>query len=191
MALDEGMVMAQITILDSENKRLTTIFAPIYSDMIVEGQELAFKVIGVDRNVLLNKNLLFDRMNMINGINDTVYRQLKKSVVEGIQAGETIDGISRRIKDVYNTVGSRVNMIARTEASHAINLATWMEYKESGLVPFKRWVTAKDERVRENHAANAAQGAIPIDKAFQNGEVYPSQASVNCRCRLVPITNAE
>ena len=94
----------------------------------------------------------------------------------------------RRIKDVYNKVGSRVTTIARTEASHAINLATWTEYKESGVVPFKKWITAKDERVRRSHSGNQSQGAIPINSAFQNGEVYPSQASVNCRCRLIPIT---
>jgi len=187
--LDENIIMAQITILDSENKRLTTMFSPIYEDMILEGQELAYQVLGVDRHVLLNKNLLIDRMNVINGINNTVYRQLKKSVVEGILDGDNIAGISRRIKDVYNKVGSRVTTIARTEASHSINLATWTEYKESGLVPMKKWITSQDERVRENHVANAAQGEIPIDKSFQNGEMYPSQSSVNCRCRLTPITS--
>ena len=64
--------------------------------------------------------------------------------------------------------------------------ATLMEYQENG-VPKVEWLTAGDADVREEHALNAAQGPIPVGTAFANGEHYPGESSVHCRCALAPV----
>lgn len=184
--LIESQVMNRLNLWDAENKRMTTIFGLFYGDMIKEGQNTAYTILNIDRHVELNKDLLFDRMNKITGINTTMYNKIRKSIHQGLLAGDDLAGIARRIKDIYNKVGSRVTMIARTESSAAINYAMWYEYKESGVVPRKAWITSKDDKVRPTCKSNAAQGVIPINQNFSSGQMYPD--GVNCRCRTIPIT---
>lgn len=74
--------------------------------------------------------------------------------------------------------------IARTEAGQAFNGATFEQYYRSG-VRMKAWHTVGDNRVRDDHTMNAAEGYIPIGNAFGNGEMYPGSGSINCRCALL------
>ncbi len=96
-------------------------------------------------------------------------------------AGETIDSLTRRIRDVWNsylTQGIREGMtiaeltkevqrafkgteraewwrarrIARTEAIGAANMGTAAAYRQAN-VPWKVWVTMMDGRVRDSHRA--------------------------------------
>lgn len=69
---------------------------------------------------------------------------------------------------------------AQTEYTRAANTARLESWKEAG-VQKKQWFTMDDERVRDEHLANAAEGAIPIDQPFGNGEMMPGEAP-NCRC---------
>ena len=77
----------------------------------------------------------------------------------------------------------RTETIVRTEKHRATSYGTHKSALFSGFTK-KSWHTAGDKRVRDPHRSNASQGEIPIDDAFQNGEEYPSQNTINCRCRL-------
>jgi len=109
--------------------------------------------------------------------------------MKGLDEGETVADISKRIKGLYaETNKSRSLTIARTETSSLISEATQKEYEDNG-VEEKQWITAGDSLVRQEHQDNEAQRAIPIGNAFSNGENYPGENSVNCRCSLIPVIN--
>jgi hypothetical protein len=75
----------------------------------------------------------------------------------------------------------RKETIAQAEERKAVSGAEYEEEQAHGAKEHC-WMTAGDGRVREEHAANEAQGWIPIDAAFQDGEKFPGQP--NCRCTI-------
>ena len=179
-----------INIFNEENQRLASMIVAYYMDMVKDGQEFALEMMGIDRDVILNKDVIYERVNMITdqgkGILNTVFNQIRIEVSDAINNGDSIDKLAERIKSVYNTTNSRALKIARTETSAVVSKATMLEYAENGI-QYKKWSTSKDERVREAHAANGRQGAIPVMASFQNGEKHPGEHSINCRCALIPI----
>lgn len=76
----------------------------------------------------------------------------------------------------------RLRMIKRTEINRAKNYGSLM-YAIDCDFETKRWNTAGDRRVRPSHRANAGI-TIPIKDTFPNGENYPGEISINCRCNL-------
>jgi 8-oxo-dGTP pyrophosphatase MutT (NUDIX family) len=77
----------------------------------------------------------------------------------------------------------RSEMIARTEVQRAMNAAALQRYREAG-VSYKHAVTAPGDLDGECSNA-AADGMIPLDSAFDCGEVIPP-FHVSCRCAIAP-----
>jgi len=46
---------------------------------------------------------------------------------------------------------------------------------------FKRWVTAGDDRVRDEHREVNGE-TVPFDEEFSTGEMIPGESTYNCRC---------
>jgi HK97 family phage portal protein len=117
---------------------------------------------------------------------DTTFDKVKSTINEGLSNGDGVDKIGRSLREVFDdmTVG-RGKTIARTETNYAMSLATDDAYKQSTVVTGKEWITSGDARVRDEHAMNAG---VIVDKngVFPNGEAYPAEHSVNCRCVLAP-----
>lgn len=136
-------------------------------------------------------DILLRRLNRITGINDTIWKNLQKTIGEGIKAGENLESIEQRIKNVYTFTGNRVKLIARTETAGVMNESALSVYLDNG-VRGKSWITAGDDKVRETHVGAAGDGVIPIDQRFSNGLMYPGEPNapasevINCRCALVP-----
>jgi len=185
-AVDVHMLINKINIQDAETKRLVETMVPLYKEVVQEGGEFALETLGLtEREYILNTNIILKRSNMIGGVVDTVFNQIKKQINDGINAGETIENITQRIKGVYNTTSNRARLIARTETSSLLSEASLEEYKHNG-VQRKQWASADDERVRDECRNADAQGPIPINQTFSNGLEFPS--AVNCRCCIIPVT---
>lgn len=84
----------------------------------------------------------------------------------------------------------RAFRIVQTEIQTVIGTARHEMFDRSG-VQMKRWITVGDNRVREEHLLNEAQGWIPTDTPFQNGALHPGSypSSINCRCVEEPMLN--
>lgn len=170
-------------IWDNENVVLVKQTTPIMIEIVKKGQMFALENMGIDRDVIINRGVVLDRLNKITGINTTVWNQIKMNLNEGIKNGETIDDIAERIKNVYSMAKKRSLVIARTEVTASMNLATIEEYKENNVREVE-WLTAGDSKVRDSHMQNAAAGPRPVGTPFPSGETYPS--APNCRCCLSP-----
>ena len=119
---------------------------------------------------------------------------LKRSLVEGILEGETVDQLATRIKRIHNRSGNRAATIARTEVGKAGEFGAYRESTESGLVEGHWWVPG-GENIRDSHAAMRGQYAI-LGTNFTTGKgnslMHPHDPQgvasevINCKCVLRP-----
>jgi Phage Mu protein F like protein len=92
-----------------------------------------------------------------------------------------------RYRDMLRTL--RAERISRTEAGRAYmesGQETMRQAVDSGLVSrvVKIWRTVGDDRVRDEHADMEGQERelSPNNEPYSNGEMYPGENSINCRC---------
>ena len=179
-------------------------------DWAAEDQELLMRTMpaivvainsGVDfgRELLgeqVSEQLVRQRVNalarekamLIVRINTTIKEQIARQLSEAIGEGETIGQMANRVRDVYNMAHARAVMIARTEMTGALNGGHFL-YAEIAGAKNKKWLTARDELVRDSHAAIEGQ-VVPMEQAFGNGLMYPGapgppEEVINCRCSWI------
>jgi SPP1 gp7 family putative phage head morphogenesis protein len=122
---------------------------------------------------------------LIKSIGDTTLEKLKKTLAEGVAAGEKIPSLASRVSSVYDGAkGYRSELIARTETIKASNSGAYQAYKQSGVVEKKQWLATMDDRVRDEHAAMNGE-IVGLNEAFSNGEMFPGEP--NCRCTVLPV----
>ena len=127
--------------------------------------------------------------DLIKSISNTTKDALRATLKEGIELGESIPKLAKRVSEVYEDAkGYRATSIARTECQTAHNSGALNGYRQSGVVEKKSWLTAGDERVRPEHAAMDGE-TVELDEPFSNGLMYPSEP--NCRCTIIPIVSKE
>lgn len=136
-------------------------------------------------------------------INSETDRQLRKTLQEGIDAGESIEELSARVENTYGAAsGYRAERIARSETIKASGFAQDEAWQQSGVVEAKEWFTAKDERVCEFCGDMDGKIVELGDNYFDKGDIMsvagkelkldywdidtpPLHAS--CRCTLLPV----
>lgn len=119
---------------------------------------------------------------------------LKRSLVEGILEGETVDQLATRIKRIHNKSGNRAATIARTEVGKAGEFGAYRESTESGLVEGHWWVPG-GLNIRDSHAAMRGQFAAlgtPFTTGAGNSLLHPHDSQgiakevIGCKCVLRP-----
>jgi SPP1 gp7 family putative phage head morphogenesis protein len=130
------------------------------------------------------------------GINDTVRRQVRRELAEGLKEGENVRDLSKRVADVYQRVlDFNSERIARTETIRASNFGALESYQQAGAEK-KEWMAELDERVRDTH--READGQVKaVDEPFDVGGeelMFPGdpdgspEETINCRCTVLPVT---
>lgn len=115
---------------------------------------------------------------------DTTFEVLKSKIVDGIANGDGVEKIGQSLREYFQDMSvGRSNTIARTETGYALSKATNDAYQQSAVITGKEWINAGDDRVRDEHVDNGGE-IVGKDEAFSNGEHYPGELSVNCRCVL-------
>jgi len=127
-------------------------------------------------------------------VNTSTGRQLRRTIRQGVDKGETISEIINRVHSVYGQARSfRAERMARTEVGSAINFGKLEAIRSSKVVTEKEWVTVLDGREREEHAQVDGQ-IVPRNKAFRVGGerlMYPRDPHgspeniINCRCTII------
>jgi SPP1 gp7 family putative phage head morphogenesis protein len=152
------------------------------------------------------QSFLNDRSRRVSkDINEETDKQLRATLAQGINAGDSIDQLAARVEQVYGAAaGYRAERIARTEARRTTTQAEVTAWDQSGVVEAKEWYTAHDERVCE--FCGPMDGTIEPDlhsSYFDKGTVYTGAEGgtlkldyeaidgpplhVNCRCDLLPV----
>lgn len=123
---------------------------------------------------------------LITKVNETTRDAVRRAILDGFKAGESLDGIAQRIADLGAFTVERAELIARTETTRALNGSqreSLSKYaQESGARATKSWLSQRDDKVRPEHESLDGQKR-PVDEAFSNGLQEPSEP--NCRCYLL------
>lgn len=146
-----------------------------------------------------------DREQLIVRAGEEVFEQVRTRVDVATAAGLSEAELADVVSDITNPDTddvdwrSRSQRIARTEVHGAEQGAqwAWMDSRvEAGLIdpPLRRWITAADERVREDHVGvQSVEWPQPFDVG---GELlrYPGDSRgsasnvINCRCAAITQT---
>jgi hypothetical protein len=138
-------------------------------------------------------------------LNETVEKELIKTLTKGIEEGESIAKLALRISNQFQEIeGYNSLRIARTETSRAVNAGSINAYKQSGVVESKKWLTANDGNVCPFCAQLSEDNdVIPLNNTFYpqdtildiDGQKLPLTYNPidypplhpNCRCVIIPI----
>lgn len=140
--------------------------------------------------------------NRLVRIPDEVYDLVARELVKGINLGESIPELSKRIDTVLSTTESerwpnRATVIARTESIGALNQGRLEAF---GIVSddedeplLKMWLAVDDTRTRPSHRAAEGQ-RVPLDQPFSVGLAQlmfpgdptgPANEVISCRCTML------
>jgi SPP1 gp7 family putative phage head morphogenesis protein len=208
---DEDNVIGRMAgYFEGQKAEIIRKFEPLYTEVMETAGKLALANIGIQRMIrhgetkqegtiefefegefIVNQELLKKRLNKVAGMNSTLFEQIKNSLLDGIEAGETIPMLQDRIRTIYNASAAKSRVIARTESASLMNGTTNQVYQEEG-VEQKQWLTTIDDATRQSHVDVDGE-IVPIGASFSNGLEYPGDANapaeevVNCRCALAPV----
>jgi HK97 family phage portal protein len=141
-------------------------------------------------------------------VNETTWKELQSTIAEGLQEGESITKIEKRLAKTFSDYATkdpaaaekltRLEMIARTETVGASTGGSLEAWKQSGVVTHKTWLAALDHRTRDTHIeAHRTYQAEPIlmtEDFFVGGGSGPGPGmigvaaeDINCRCTMQPV----
>ena len=126
-------------------------------------------------------------------VNTTTGDKVLNIIGKGRKDGTSVGDIAKKLREFgeFNTT-ARSERIARTEMTVAQGQGNLQTFKQAE-VPAKRWYTALDDRVRDNHMDVHGQ-IIALNEMFRVGSDMmegPGQGSdpaenINCRCVIIP-----
>lgn len=178
-----------------------------YDTVIAEtgGEASGVSVFEIDDPAIME--VFHDRARgLVGTAPQTIQNNLRRSLVEGITAGETFQELRERISSVYNVAGSpaKTKTVARTETAGFMNDARQQMFKLQGFKNFE-WITAGDEVVRPSHDALGREKIQPEGTDWSKLEKFiaaggnasgillqpgdrsgPPSEVINCRCVLIP-----
>ena len=123
---------------------------------------------------------------------DTIWN-IQKEIKQGLTQGDTYGTMAKRLKKELEISASKANVIIRTEG-HRVQAQAKSDSLDSiskhGIKMTKKWLSAKDERVRSEHSAMDGV-VVPYDEDFilpdgargkAPGLIGEPQHDINCRC---------
>ncbi|MFW6331594.1 MAG: phage portal protein [Gemmatimonadota bacterium] len=124
---------------------------------------------------------------LVTQVTQTTKDAVAQAVARGVEKGESVPDIAKRIRETDSAFGkARSELIARTETTQVTNQAqrsSLADYARTNAVTVRKsWLTARDSRVRDEHAALDGE-TVDIDAAFSDGQTEPGEP--NCRCTLL------
>lgn len=163
---------------------------PVVNGVVETSRATASKqfAAGIGIDVVGNPDLgpaieAFTRENvaLIKSIPRQAHDDLHAQLLRGIAKGFRPEEIAELVEDRYTVVGSRAALIARDQTSKFNGKLAELRQQAAGLSRYT-WRTARDNRVRDEHAALEGQVFRWAD-APEDG--HPGEA-VNCRCYAEP-----
>jgi len=124
----------------------------------------------------------------ITSILSTNLDDVKRVILAGTDEGLGTPQIGRNLRQFYaDRSAYKAMRVARTEVGAAAGFGQREAAKQSGVVKKKAWISSRDGRVRDSHAAIDGEKQ-PLDSAYSNGLMYPGDPSghpsevIQCRC---------
>ena len=184
---------------------------PILIVLLGQQGKLALEFAGDDESEFkltpdMERYVAASTQKMAKNFNAETIAALNKTLAEGVQEGESLAKLKKRVQNVYaQAKGYRAERIARTETLKASNKATVFAYKQTGYVKAKKWfanpghcdicaqLNGKTAGLDENYIELG--GSVEYTDAegkeqryqvsyddIENPPLHP-----NCRCAIIPV----
>lgn len=135
-------------------------------------------------------------LKLAGNVNETTKRKIKRTLIQGIEEGQTIEDMRKGIQGVFTqATTSRARTIARTETNSVINRGTIEAWKQSEIVEQKVWLTAPGAETPRHELVPGLNGqTVGLNDFFNvQGEMLDSPGDpsgspenvINCRCAMI------
>ncbi len=169
---------------------------PLHTKTIVDAGKDAATRIGssFDVNEEVRAYISEKTMTFATEVNETTKENLRETLSQGIEEGETMEDLRKRVNHVFDVRTSAGAMaIAMTETAASVN-GGWLEaYKQSGVIEKKEWYHAGSSlNDRPEHIAMSGE-VVRLEERFSNGLMFPGDPSappsetVNCKCIILEV----
>jgi SPP1 gp7 family putative phage head morphogenesis protein len=144
--------------------------------------------LGVDKLDALQSKLEVSGLRVLNDATNYLEKRLQKVVMDSVSRGWTKRRAVEALKETYSSFSDgAVEAVFRTQTQLAHSAGRWNAEQDSAIQDILwgyEYVTARDDRVRENHAALHGTKQ-PKDHPLWDS-IYPPNGW-NCRCTVIPI----
>jgi len=114
---------------------------------------------------------------------ETDLLDVRRVILAGVEANQPTTTIAQNLRSFYlDRSEFKAMRVARTEVTKASSYGSLQAAKQSQVVKIKSWLTSRDDRVRDEHAAMDGEEQ-KLDDPFSNGLDSPSEPM--CRCVLI------
>jgi HK97 family phage portal protein len=142
-------------------------------------------------SAIIKQTVALAAKRLAKSYNNTTAELLKRALNDGIQEGESLAQLTKRVQDIYVFSDQvRAKAVAHTESFYIANKGNLEAYRQSGVVKSQRWYTAEDEMVCP-HCNPMSGRIVGVDEAyFKKGDVLVgtdgSKLNLNYRTMDVP-----
>jgi HK97 family phage portal protein len=190
--------------MDTEVAAMVDVVSPILGSLLTEQAIAEYEAQGfpgfyASGDVFTKQVALLAAKRLAKSYNTTTAKLLVGKINEGMQAGESLQQIVKRVQEVYDYSDAiRAKAVAHTESFYIANKGNQEAYRQSGVVKTIRWYTAEDEMVCP-HCAPMQGRQAPVDGSYyKKGETTESglvldyrsmdvpPLHTNCRCFIRP-----
>ena len=118
---------------DIKNTKLVKVLIPIFHEASKAAGEMVLFILDKEGEYKEDKEIVFKYVDKTKTVNIQMFNQLNLQIQEGLDKGESIDEIKKRIKKLYNYIDKRVSIIAKNEISDIMNEVVELEFKNNGI----------------------------------------------------------
>lgn len=113
---------------------------------------------------------------------ELLIRSLRQELAQGLQAGESLDKIARRINKQFNSKAYESQRLIRTESARVITDSTLKAYEDTGIVKEVMWLATLEQNTCSECSALDGNRYKLDDTDKPKIPLHP-----NCRCVYSPV----
>ena len=186
----------QIFDLNKWYSETVDMYGPLVARSIVQGYRTGAERVGFDVGFPSGdtraRAVALEVLEKTKGMNDTTAKLLAKQLGDGVENGEDVSQLAKRVEAVFGVAPSRARTIAQTAATPVFESGQHLAFNDAGIEE-RSWLTRRDGDVRDGHQEAEGQ-EVKIDEPFLvSGEslMYPGDTTgsagnvINCRCTVL------
>ena len=196
-------LLEKLFVIDDENEILARELGAVLESLAEQAGQDALNAFNIDLEFNVRdprvQNVIGNFQNRIKRINTTTWEQLRKTIQDSVDNGDSIATLADKITEKYDFIlanNGRARTIARTEAQGISNASSMEGYRQAD-VEKKEWLSVQDGNVRDGHVSADGQ-IVNLNQHFLvDGELlmFPGDPAgsaanvINCRCIPAPVVD--
>jgi len=196
---DNALSIDVIFDIEAWNRQMRDDIKPVLNGIINDASEMVSQESKMDStpDQTEREEHLESQMERLEKVNDSTREEIAAAIlvamaINGEDEEQRSSLLRAAIAAIFaNLLAKRRRIIAEHESLTAFNAGTYMAARQIGS-PSKRWVSRRDERVRDTHRFLHGKKVALSESFTVNGyplrfpgdPLAPPSLTINCRCRL-------